>query len=470
MADLDVPDRQLESGLAALSPESRYGSPTGNQPDVLGPLVPAGHPAAAAWALFAGLGLMMLGNGLQSSLVGIRSQTEGFSSLSVGAVMTGYFLGIFFGSKAATRALTSVGHIRVFAALASIASAAALVYLVAVHPVSWALMRFATGFCMAGLYVVAESWINDMATNENRGRLLAIYMVISMGGFAGGQFLLNVADPSGFELFIIASVLISLSLVPTSLSASSAPPSSVPEPMSLRALADIVPTGIVVALLVGMANGALIGMGAVYATQVGLNPAQVSIFMGAPMVGGVIGQFPVGAMSDRISRRIIIFALGLAATVAALGLMIVSPGSLTSYGLMFTIGACTFPLYSMAIAFTNDWLRPEQMLGASSALVTTNAVGAMTGPFLATGLIAFFGPNQYFVSLVITHGAIAGFLLYRMVSQSGRPIPAPTNFLPLPGRATIVVIAAALRRPRIPLPRRNGGTKGTFDTDGPLDS
>lgn len=454
MANLDVPDRPSDSGFSPTKDRR-----AGDRIDVLGPLIPAARTAAATWALFAGLALMMVGNGLQSSLVGIRSETEGFSSLAIGAVMTAYFLGIFVGTRAATRALTSVGHIRVFAALASMASAAALVYLVAVHPVSWTLMRFATGFCMAGLYVVAESWINDMATNANRGRLLAVYMVISMGGFAGGQFLLNVADPSGFELFVMASVLISLSLVPTSLSASTAPPSQVPEPMSLGALATIVPTGIVVALLVGMANGALIGMGAVYATQVGLSPAQVSLFMGAPMVGGVLGQFPVGAVSDRISRRIIIFALGLVATLAAIGLMMVDPGSPTSYGLMFTIGACTFPLYSMAIAYTNDWLRPEQMLGASAALVRVNAVGSMTGPFLATGLIAAFGPSQYFMSLAITHGAIAVFLVYRMVSQSGRPIPAPTNFLPFPGRATAVVITAALRRPRLPL-RRNGGSSG----------
>lgn len=461
MANLDTPDRPTGSGAGTTV------SAADRRPSVLGPLIPSSHTAAATWALFAGIGLMMLGNGLQGSLVGIRSETEGFSSFSIGTVMTAYFLGILVGSKAATRALTSVGHIRVFAALASMASAAALVYIVAVHPISWTLMRFATGFCMAGLYVVAESWINDMATNANRGRLMALYMIVSMGGFAGGQFLLNVADPSGFELFVIASVLISLSLVPTSLSAASAPPTSAPEAMSLRALAAVVPTGIVVALLVGMANGALIGMGAVYGTRVGMTPAQISLFMGAPMVGGVVGQFPVGAISDHISRRKILFFLGLVATIASSALMVASPGSWSSYGLMFVIGACTFPLYSMAIAFTNDWLRPEQMLGASAALVTTNAVGSMTGPFLATGLIAAFGPNQYFMSLVLTHGAIAAFLVYRMMSQSGRPIPAPTNFLPLPGRATIVLIAAALRRPRLPLPLRNGQANRTAARDGP---
>ncbi len=424
---------------------------TDNKTNELGSLIPASKPAAAAWALFTGIGLMMIGNGLQGTLVGIRSEQAAFGTNTIGLVMSGYFVGILVGSRAATKALRSVGHIRVFGALASMASAATLVYLLTVNPVAWGLMRFATGFCMAGLYIVAESWINDLATNNNRGRFLAFYMVISMGGFAVGQLLLNIPDGSGIKLFLISSVLISLALVPISLSASSSPPTLTPEVMSVRDLAAIVPTGIVVSVLVGMANGALLGMGAVYATQAGLGPGQVSLFMGAPMVGGVAGQFPVGYLADRVPRRAIMIALGFLATAAATALLFVNSGSVIGYLLMFTIGACSFPLYSLSIAYSNDWIQPEQILGASAALVTTNAVGATAGPFLATVLMNTFGPTQYFVSLLVTHAAVGIYVVYRVLTKPGSTIPKPRDFLPYPARASALAVYLFPRRPR-----RNG--------------
>ncbi len=388
----------------------------------------------------------MLGNGLQGSLIGIRSENADFSDLSVGLIMSAYFLGILIGSPAASRALSSVGHIRVFAALASIASAAALAYLLAVHPVTWTLMRFATGFCMAGLYVVAESWINDMATNATRGRMLAVYMVVSMGGFAGGQQLLNVADPSGFELFVLASILISLALVPVSLSARSAPPTRIPTPMSLKKLMAIVPTGVVVAMLVGVANGAVVGLGAVYATRVGLEPGQVALFVGAPYLGGVAGQIPVGAVADVLPRRLLIVLLALGATAATVGLLTVPIGSAAAYGLMFLVGCCTFPLYSMTIAYTNDWIEPEQILGASAALVTTNAIGAVVGPLITSLLMSLYGANQYFVALAVIHGVIAIYTLFRMIVQTD--VPETRDFVLFPARATVSAVSLLRNRTR----------------------
>ncbi len=388
----------------------------------------------------------MLGNGLQGSLIGIRSENADFSDLSIGLIMSAYFLGILIGSPSASRALRSVGHIRVFAALASIASAAALAYLLAVHPVTWTLMRFATGFCMAGLYVVAESWINDMATNATRGRMLAVYMVVSMGGFAGGQQLLNVADPSGFELFILASILISLALVPVSLSARSAPPTRIPTPMSLRKLLGIVPTGVVVGMLVGVANGAVVGLGAVYATRVGLEPGQVALFVGAPYLGGVAGQVPVGAVADILPRRFLIVVLALGATATSAGLLNAPVGSASAYGLMFLVGCCTFPLYSMAIAYTNDWIEPEQILGASAAMVTTNAIGAVIGPLVTSFLMSVYGANQYFVALVVIHGAIAAYTLFRMVVQS--EVPEAKAFILFPARASVSAVSLLRNRTR----------------------
>jgi MFS family permease len=413
------------------------------------PTAPAGvSTAAASWALFTGIALLMIGNGLQGSLLGIRSEYEGFSTAATGAVMTCYFVGFLGGSRAAIKALATVGHIRVFAALASMASTATLVHALAVTPITWGLMRFTTGLCIAGLYVVVESWINDLATNSNRGKLLALYMAVTMGGIAGGQFLLNLADPRGFELFIIASVLVSLSLVPISLSGRSAPPTRVQEPMSIRELARIVPTGMTVSALVGMAHGSLLGMGAVYATRAGLSPAQVAVFIGAPMAGGVVLQFPIGMLSDRVPRRGVMFAVALAATAVAGALLFVPAASFASYTLMFAVGGFSFPLYSLGIAYTNDWIKPEQAMGASSSLVTMNGLGAIIGPVMGAGLILFLGTNMFFVSLIVTHGTIAAYLAFRIVARDALPMSRQGRFIPIPARASATAIGALAKRRR----------------------
>ncbi len=414
-----------------------------------GPLVQSSNnPALASWALFTGIALVMLGNGLQGTLLGVRSELEGFSALASGAIMAAYFAGFLIGGRSASRALTLVGHIRVFAALASMASASALVHALAVHPVSWFLMRFTTGLCMAGLYVVAESWINDLATNATRGRLLAIYMVISMGGMAAGQSLLTVADPSAADLFLVASVLVSRSLVPVALSASGAPPTAVPETMSLRDLVAQVPTGVTVSVLVGLAHGALMGMGAFYATRAGLSPSRVALFMGAPMAGGVVFQWPIGALSDRFPRRAVMLVVAIAATATSALLLAVDDGGFAAIIAMVALGGLSFPLYSLGIAYTYDWIRPEQALGASAALVTMNGIGATFGPLVAAGLILGLGTRMFFLSLVLAHGVIAVYLTWRVAFRDALPRSRQGSFIAVPSRASAMAMVVLGRRRR----------------------
>ncbi len=418
----------------------------GEPVDVAGPLIPPSNVTAASWALFTGLGLVMMGAGLQGSLLGVRSEIEGFSALTSGTIMASYFAGFLLGTRAATRALALVGHIRVFAALASMASASTLIHAVAVHPVVWTLMRFTTGLCIAGLYVVAESWINDLATNATRGRLLALYMIVSMGGLAAGQFLLNLADPAGADLFVVASVLVSLSLVPVVLSARSTPPATVPEPMSLASLFRVVPTGPTTTLLVGVAHGALMGMGAFYATRVGLSPARTAVFMAAPLLGGLVLQMPIGWASDRLPRRGVMLAVATGATAASVGLLLAAPGGLAAIGLMFVVGGLSFPLYSLAIAYANDWLRPEQSTGASASLVLMNGVGATIGPVLAAGLIVGFGARMFFATLIVSHTTVAAYLTFRVLFRDALPTARQGPFAPVPARASVVVGLLSRRR------------------------
>lgn len=403
-------------------------------------------PTAAASALFVSFALLMVGMGVQGALLGVRAELEQFANLWTGLIMTSYFAGLLIGAKLAVRSIAEVGHIRVFAALASMASAAALIHAVAIVPPIWIAMRFLSGVCASGLYVVAESWLNDLTTNATRGRLLAIYMIISMGGYAAGTMLLDTADPRGITLFVVSSVLVSLSLVPVALSSSPAPTISLPDPMGVFELLKTVPTGAISSFFVGSSHGALLGMGAVYATRKGLDPGQVALFMGAPMVGSVVSQFPLGLLSDRVSRRGLMAVVALVATGTAFMLFTQDPGSWTTVALMFMLGGCSFPLYSLGIAYTNDWLEHSQIMAASSTLVFLNGTGAVAGPLFVIGSFAAFGTDSFFLVLMATHGAIGVYIGWRILFRDALPADRQRRWVALSSRSTIV--ANVIARPR----------------------
>lgn len=388
----------------------------------------------------------MAGNGLQGSLLGVRAESEGFGLAVTGIVMTGYFAGFLAGSRVATSFVSSVGHIRVFAALASLASATVLAHALWIHPVMWALMRFVSGLCMAGLYVVAESWLNEIATNASRARVLAVYMVAMMGGLSVGQLLLNAADPGGYRLFALASILVSIALVPMALSAAANPPVVTLQRLSIRELAGIVPTGVVSSFLVGASHGALMGMGAVYAAAVGLPASRISVFLAAPMVGAVVFQWPIGWCADRLPRRLVIVVVAATAAATATVLGIVAPDSLVAVVAMFVLGGTTFPLYSLAIAYTNDWLPSARYAPASAALVRTNGIGAVVGPVTAAAAMRLIDPGAFFAVLVVTHGLIVVYVVWRILFREAPPEESRVRVLPFPARASAAAVGLLRRR------------------------
>ena len=405
------------------------------------------------WALFLGVALMMLGNGLSGTLLGVRSSNEQFQTAVIGLIQAAYYAGFLIGSRFTIKALGKVGHVRVFSALASMASTAVLVHSVFVNPGVWFTMRLVTGFCMAGLYVVTESWLNDQATPETRGRTLSIYMVVTMGGVAGGQFLLNVADPNSFELFVIASALVSMALVPMALSEASAPPLPQVGKLPFRVLFSIVPTGVMTMFFSGAAAGALFAFGPVYAAEIGMSNAQISLFLSSALIGSMFFQLPIGALSDRYSRRGI---MAICASVAT-GASVIGLSTGTGFGamvVMFAIGATSFPLYSLAIAYTNDWISSEQRVGASGLLVMINGVGAIIGPLAASMLMTVFEPSAYFWSLIIAHGAIFGYVFYRIVVGDPIPIDEQSTYQPYPARSSVVATAIGRRIPKVVKPKR----------------
>ncbi|MEZ5593952.1 MAG: MFS transporter [Gammaproteobacteria bacterium] len=373
----------------------------------------------STWALFLGIALIMLCNGLQGTLLGLRAGLEGFSTSVTGAIMTAYYLGFLAGSQLVPGLVGGVGHIRVFAALASLASSSVLIHTIFVDPWAWSLMRFITGFSYAGLYIVIESWLNERATNETRGQLLSIYMLVSVGAYASGQFLLNVGTPSGFQLFILASVLVSFALVPISLAPIQAPPFEQRERLGLGRLYRASPLGIVGAIGTGVGNGILVSMAAVYGLELDLSVAQITMLAAAIQIGALILQWPIGHLSDIFDRRLIITIVTfLAGVVALLGIPAEAMGGWVLLLALGLLGGLNLPMYALCIAHTNDHLNPSQMIAASGSLVLANGLGASVGPLLAAQFMNIAGPSGFLLSLSLVHFLIGLFALYRMTRSA----------------------------------------------------
>jgi MFS family permease len=375
------------------------------------------------WPLLLGMGVLMLGAGLQGTLLGVRATLEGFPTPVIGCIMSCYYVGYLLGTRLAPRMLVGVGHIRVFAALASVASVTILIQGVFVYPLAWAAMRLLSGLCFAGIYVVAESWLNDRANRANRGRMLALYMAVLYVGLGAAQFLLMLANPRGQLPFMLISALISLAMVPIVLSAQKMPECAVTRPVRYRELYRNSPLGVVVVTVSGLISAILFSMGPVYARLSGLGVGGVATFMSVSILAAVLTQYPIGRLSDRMDRRTVIAGVCTLATVVAAILAIFN--ELPRY--LFLLLAALFSgsvltLYSLAISHVNDKLEPAQMVAASSALLLLNGAAAAVGPVLMGSLMAAFGPSVYFVTLAALTGALTIYDLWRKSRR--KPVPS----------------------------------------------
>jgi MFS family permease len=388
------------------------------------------NPILTTWPLLLGMGVLMLGAGLQSTLLGLRASLEGFSPPVTGIIMSGYYVGYLLGTAAAPRLLRQVGHIRVFAALAAIASAAILVQGLLVNPVTWAGMRLLTGVCFAGIYVVAESWLNDRASRANRGRLLAVYMLILYVGLGASQFLLLLSTPTSTTPFMLVSLLISLAMVPIVVSAQPLPERAAPRRVRYRDLYHNSPLGVVAVCASGLISSTIFSMGPVYAHRSGLDTGGVAAFMAVSICAAVLTQYPVGRLSDRMDRRTVIAAVCTLATFVS--------GSIVAFDAMphllfLVLTGCfsglALTLYSLAVSHVNDKLEPSQMVDASSALLRMNGSAAAFGPAIMGGLMAFFGPRAYFSTLASLTGALTVYDLWRKTRRGAVPVSQKGPFI-----------------------------------------
>ena len=395
-----------------------------------------------SWALLFGVLLLMLGNGIQGTLLGLRGAIEGFSTFEMSVIMAGYFAGFLGGSRATPWLIRRVGHVRVFAALASFVSAVLILYPVVVDPVAWTLFRVVFGFAFSGVYVTAESWLNHQSTNETRGQTLSLYLIVQMIGIIAAQGLVLTADPGGFVLFILPSVLVSLSFAPILLSITPTPAFETTRRMTLSQLYRISPLGFVGMLVMGLLFSAQFGMAAIFGTKSGLGIGQISMFIAMFYVGGMVLQYPIGWVSDRVDRRRLILGVAGLGVIAALVPLAV-PGYPALLVAAFFIGGMSNPLYALLIAYTNDFLETDDMAAASAGLVFLNGFGAIGGPLAAGWAMEGIGPNGFFVYLVVTFGSLLAYGLWRTTRRPSPSVEETYSYAPVLPSASPVVMDLA---------------------------
>ena len=415
-----------------------------------------------SWALFLGYGVIMLAHGFQGNLLGLRSVLENFNIITTGIIMSGYFIGYFTAGNIVPNLVGKVGHIRVFAAFASVASLSILLHAIFVNPYVWAVGRFLTGFSMLSIFVVVESWLNDRATNKTRGKVLSIYMVITFTCLALGVLLLNFNNPKQYEPFILVSLLLSVALIPILLTKRKPPTFKKITSIKIRDLYKTSPLGTVSMFCVGFLHPVIFTMGAVYGALMNFSVLEISLYLSLITISGALFQWPIGYLSDRFDRRVIIVITALFGSLFSILCyfsVTVSPDfinlssdwkiifqHISNHRLLFYIfislyaGMC-LPLFSLNLAYVNDFLPKEKFVSAGAGLQIIFGLSAMSAPFLCSFFMKEFGPNGFFIFLFIFQTIIVIFGIYRMTRRPSEELPENDNtFTPLPRNITPVGI------------------------------
>ena len=369
----------------------------------------------SSWALFTGFGLIMLAHALQGTLLNVNAVFFNFSDFEIGYVFSGYFIGYLFSSIQCPKLIKNVGHIRVFAAFASLGSIAILLHWIVINPIAWLIFRMITGFSFAAIYIVCESWLNDRADNKSRGQLIGFYMIVLYFSTSAGGMLVNLRATTDAHLFILTSLLISLALVPILLTKKPAPDFSTPKFLSLKELYTKSPMAFVGSFSIGMVYSALFGLMGVFGAKIGLSIFQISILVFVNMFVGAIFQYPVGKISDKYDRRTILLSLNLIAIASLVFIYLL--GSLSFNLLLVFIGihsAVSLPYYAVVISHMNDFLEKDEIVSGSSTLTLVNALGMVMGPMLASGFMAYFGAYGYFLYMIVIYCLVAPYNFFRI--------------------------------------------------------
>jgi MFS family permease len=381
-------------------------------------------------ALLISVSILLTGQGLQGTLLPVRASLEHFPTLAIGAMGAAYFVGFTLGCLKGGELVRRVGHVRVFLAMTALASASPLVHALVVDPATWGILRLVTGFCYAVIYVVIESWLNERSSNETRGIVFSTYAMITLTVFALGQMLTLLYDPADFELFIIASVLVSLGAVPIALSTSPTPEQPHSASIDIPRLFNLSPSATLGCLAAGLANGAFWSLAPVFTGNVSGGTELAAWFMTSAVVGGAVLQWPIGLLSDRYSRRGTLIAVTVIGCIVGLtlGLYPTEMSFLTVNLLGAAWGALAFPLYTVSVAYANDHAESHEYVTVSSGLLLMYGIGATAGPFIASAMMIVRDAGYLFVFAALSHGVLAIYIMFRTTQSDQADIDSPITF------------------------------------------
>lgn len=374
-------------------------------------------------ALLIGVAILLTGQGLLGTLLPVRAGLEEFSTLAIGIMGAGYFLGFTFGCVKGGELVKRVGHVRVFAAMTALASATPLVHGLVINPWLWTFFRLLTGFCLAVLYVVIESWLNERASNENRGVIFSTYVMITLTMLAAGQMMTLMYAPGDLQLFAITSVLVSLAAIPVVLSTSPTPELPQTVDVDLGRLLRISRSGSFGCLAAGLANGAFWALAPVFTSDVSADTSLAAWFMSSAVVGGALAQWPMGLLSDVIGRRkVLTIAAGSATVIGAFTFMFAASTNFVGINLLGAAwGFAAFPVYGLAVAHANDFAEADDYVMVSSGLLLMYGGGAVAGPFLASALMTISGGEMMYAFTAAIHLVLAVYVLNRIFRRDSAP-------------------------------------------------
>ena len=384
-------------------------------------------------ALLTGVAFLGIANGLMFTLLGVRMSIDGVSSQMIGIVGSAYFLGLLSGTVFCGRVIARVGHIRAFTTFAAIAAVACLLHILIAPVWAWALFRIAMGFCSAGLFMIAESWLQYVATHDIRGRIYACYAIASSAGAGVGPLLINLGDPASYEIFVIGAILFSICLLPVALTHVGDPEHEEDSRFGIRELFAISPVAVTGAVCAGMVSGAIATMSAVFAERIGLSAVYISLFVSAMRLGGFSMQYPIGALSDRFDRRRVLIFLCLGAAVASLLYLAPIAGlPLVILALAVVFGALNQPIQALIVSHAYDYVERKDFVATSAGLLFAYGLGAIIGPIAAAPMMDLLGPSGLFVFAAAVLLVYGGYVAYRMRQRDAVPHDVKTDFVVIP--------------------------------------
>lgn len=389
-----------------------------------------------AWPLFLGLFMIMSGNGLQGTLLGLRASIEGFPVFVTGIVMSLYYGGFLIGCMLTPKMIASVGHVRVFAAMASIASTTILLHGIFIDPWLWGAVRIISGISFAALFIVSESWLNSIATNKLRAKIFGFYLLVTNGGHFAGQFLINIGPLEEIGLFVLVSILVSLSMLPLTLANKPSPGYDATETLPLRKLLKTSQLAMASVFASGFCAGTIFGIGAVYATEIGQSSAWAASFVATYIAGSAIIPLFLGGISDNMDRRLMLIMIALSSFITTL----LFNFSIWPFAIIFVLGGLNTSLYSIGLAYMNDYIKPEQSVSASTSLILVNGAGAMIGPLIGGAIMDVLGAGSFFTAFSIVFLSLFIYALYR--AKVGRDVVVEDQgeFVNMPARTTPAIL------------------------------